>query len=541
MNSRFHPVSRTLVFMVLVGLVSTTIMLRPASFQVGKKLFPLWADLAEPSSATMQPHDVDILLAAYESIVDSSRKETVKGPVIIRETSPFDSIRNAQLKRIISAPPARPLFERDEPWGPAFFVTNAEQDTGYKRITPHTLHPNLRLQGSEMAFASLIQFFERASDSQREEPLHIFHFGDSQIEGDRITGYLRNAWQKQWGGSGPGYLSAVPYVPSLAARQNASERWVRHARFGKRDSTVLHERFGLLGAFATHVPVTSTQPPAWLEFEPHPRSYQLNRRPTILQLLFGKVEPGAIMHCYLDSTRIKSLVIPCDSITVRLSIPLLLDDVNSPKTYTKLRVEFEGTVPEVDAVGLISDTGVAVHNIPMRGSSGTLFRQIDRQQLTRQLTIDPVGLMILQYGGNAVPYMKDTASAERYGEWFASQIRLFKKIVPESAILVIGPSDMATKIDGSFVTYPMLTSVRDALQKAALDEDVLFWDLQTVMGGDNSMHAWVNSEPQLASSDHVHFTSIGARRVGQLLYKSIETEREVWSLWNASLLKNETN
>ena len=42
-----------------------------------------------------------------------------------------------------------------------------------------------------------------------------------------------------------------------------------------------------------------------------------------------------------------------------------------------------------------------------------------------------------------------------------------------------------------------------------------------VMGGHNSMAQWVKAQPQLAGNDHIHFTRLGAERVGELLSRSL--------------------
>ena len=59
------------------------------------------------------------------------------------------------------------------------------------------------------------------------ELIRILHYGDSQIEGDRITSYIRNELQKQFGGSGIGFLlylkrSAIPclrIIKSILSRR----------------------------------------------------------------------------------------------------------------------------------------------------------------------------------------------------------------------------------------------------------------------------------------------------------------------------------
>ena len=104
---------------------------------------------------------------------------------------------------------------------------------------------------------------------------------------------------------------------------------------------------------------------------------------------------------------------------------------------------FEGVVPRIFAVEP-KGQGVQWHGVPMRGSSGTLFRKLDRPHFTGQLRALSPELVILQYGGNVVPHCKDLAQAERFGGWFGSQIRLFQRVLPKAAILVIGPSSIPT-------------------------------------------------------------------------------------------------
>ena len=54
---------------------------------------------------------------------------------------------------------------------------------------------------------------------------------------------------------------------------------------------------------------------------------------------------------------------------------------------------------------LDGDAGVSLDNIPMRGSSGTVFTGIERELLIPYFRSYPVPLIIIQYGGNTVPYL----------------------------------------------------------------------------------------------------------------------------------------
>ena len=87
---------------------------------------------------------------------------------------------------------------------------------------------------------------------------------------------------------------------------------------------------------------------------------------------------------------------------------------------------------------------------------------------------------------------------------------------------------MARKTGTRMETYPQLLWVRDALKTAAINNNALYWDMFEGMGGEGSMGAWVQSEPPLASSDHIHFTPTGAKQIAELFRQSIQAE---WTLW----------
>ena len=66
----------------------------------------------------------------------------------------------------------------------------------------------LKLQYPDSIPFPLENFFSELMALEKDKSLQVraFHYGDSQIEGDRITGYLRTQWQTEFGGYGPGLL-----------------------------------------------------------------------------------------------------------------------------------------------------------------------------------------------------------------------------------------------------------------------------------------------------------------------------------------------
>lgn len=165
----------------------------------------------------------------------------------------------------------------------------------------------------------------------------------------------------------------------------------------------------------------------------------------------------------------------------------------------------------LQGVNLTSSTGVHIHNVPLRGNSGTLFDDVRAEDWSTLKLLHNIGLVILQFGGNAVPSMEGEQAATRYAKAVAANIGFIHDQLPGIPIVFIGPSDMGS----SPSDFPALSAVIDALRDAVLSSDALYWDLQAVMGGPGSMATWMKTG--LAGNDGIHFTPRGARLVGERL------------------------
>lgn len=378
----------------------------------------------------------------------------------------------------------------------------------------------LKLHGSELAFERLGVFFKLLEkiDTSDTEPIHVFHFGDSQIEGDRITGLIRSSWQKSWGGSGPGLIPLVQPVPSLSIRQSYSGNISRYTRFGVVDSTLEHSCYGAMASFSR------VHDDGVLTVKPHPGGFRLNKLWESVEIGVGSAPLGGDIVISGANTPDIHLHIPPSSIGNHGLISADLSGVED-----ELTISFEGYELDITAIRLGSKNGIQVHNVPMRGSAGMIFRKLDQRHFQKYMNAWSVGLLILQYGGNAVPYIADSTAAERYARRFASQLRYLQQVNPNTPIIVIGPSDMGVTSDSTNLTYPMLAPIRSALKRHVMKEDCLYWDLSEVMGGSGSMVDWSKREPRLSSPDLIHFTPKGARKVGELFDCVVRSEHNKWA------------
>ena len=94
-----------------------------------------------------------------------------------------------------------------------------------------------------------------------------------------------------------------------------------------------------------------------------------------------------------------------------------------------LRINMQGTA---DIYGIMIDNGpgVSVDNIPLRSSSGDQFTLVTDSILRKCYQNSNVGLIILQFGGNSVPAIYNTASINKYCTLMQSQIRRIRASAP---------------------------------------------------------------------------------------------------------------
>ena len=90
-------------------------------------------------------------------------------------------------------------------------------------------------------------FFRELETAGSDRTVRVVHYGDSQIELDRISQDLRQSLQERFGGSGTGLFPVLGNVPSASISKSASGGFVHYTMYG--DSTTQragHNRYGML-------------------------------------------------------------------------------------------------------------------------------------------------------------------------------------------------------------------------------------------------------------------------------------------------------
>lgn len=347
-------------------------------------------------------------------------------------------------------------------------------------------------------------------------PVRVLHYGDSQLEGDRITSYLRNKFQLKWGGGGTGLVPIIDVGPSFSVDREPSDNWKRYSVMERQKPALGHERYGALWSFCRYTPamadtliVDSVLSEGSILFRKVKRAYGRSQQYSKCRVFFGHNKRPVTLEVSIDGS------VP-ESKEYEASNGLRIADfsLGSPSS---VKLTFKGAdSPEVYGVSFESANGVVLDNIAARGAGGTELRKIDKGLLRVMYDALDVKLLILQYGGNAIPHIEDAASADEYGSWLGSQIIAMKKLCPGAPVILIGPSDMSIKEGTAWITRPFVEEVNAALKKHALANGAAYFDLYTAMGGRNSMVSWVEADPPLAAPDYTHFSPQGASKMAEL-------------------------
>jgi lysophospholipase L1-like esterase len=371
-------------------------------------------------------------------------------------------------------------------------------------------HPS-RIYFPNNDWSYLNSLFESLDSCEtNDEIVHILHYGDSQIESDRISSYIRKKLQEKFGGFGPGLVPAVQAIPSLTVAQTASENIDRYIISGNFIKQPKHRRYGAMGQVA-HVSGSS-----WISVTArNEKNVSENVKEfSKIRLYAGNTRKG--FKATLTSPNNKPISNVLKENKSELSV--ISWDLQNP--VRKFSLQLSGFA-EIYGIAVDGNHGVAVDNIALRGSSGTFFTNIDSLVMKPMLNDLNVGLIILEFGGNMIPFMKKEKNVEDYKSKMIKQIAYFQELCPNSKILLIGPADMSTKVNGKLQTYPMLETTVNELKTAALESGIAFWNMYEVMGGANSMIDWVKSKPPLAAPDYIHFSIKGADRIAELFYESL--------------------
>lgn len=360
-------------------------------------------------------------------------------------------------------------------------------------------------------------FFDELNRS-RSEQVRVLYYGDSQIEGDRITSYIRRYLRREHGGTGPGLM--LPVMPVTYTRSfyvRASSNWKRYNYLSYRNGQITHNDLGPFMAFCRFMPegsVSASKVKSWIRIVPSVLADRTESQFEYLRIFYRNSEGEVKIEVKAGENPVISDILKSSDEIAEFVCPLY----NS----RNILIDFSGnTSPDLYGISIESKTGVVVDNIPQRGSAGLEFTMVGKDNLTQAYKLLKPDLVVIHYGLNLATTIRNDYSYFEMG--LARQIGLIREISPGTGLLVIGLTDMARQDGKQVKSYPNIPKIINAQRNASAGSGAAFWDARKAMGGQSSIVKWFNMNPPLAKPDYVHLTDQGADRLAQLMVNDLFT------------------
>lgn len=368
--------------------------------------------------------------------------------------------------------------------------------------TPHYITSFQR----DTTLASLPMFLAKLYEQKKikKRKIRIAYFGDSMIEGDLISQTFRDLMQKEYGGSGVGFVpvksvsSGIRQTVESTTSGNWTEQNFKTANAGNLflsghlfKTNGGHIRFRNLVLTDTLLPLE--------------KSILCGKSNSNTRFQFNNtdltVNPAADFNRIILSKDLNQL------------IDLEISGCNGFPVYG---VSFE------------SETGVIVDNFSFRGITGVEYGKIDSAFLSQINRGNHYDLIIFQYGVNLL-FKPSQTDFKWYGRMITPVINKLRSVFSDAEIVLVSAGDRAFRYGQEYKTAVGIDSLISVQADIALKTGCSFYNLYATMGGYNSIVNWANSNPPMANKDYVHPNHKGAVVLGEQLFSAIRCEYEKFS------------
>ena len=351
--------------------------------------------------------------------------------------------------------------------------------------------------------------------------VRVLFYGDSQIEGDRVTSLLRRELRDRGGGTGPGLIS--PVMPVMYTRSfvvRSSSNWTRYTLLDYRAGTLPYNSLGPMLSVCRFTPPGETQTVrsfATVKVNPVPGADESVSIYERLRILYGNNFDTTLVAIRSGTSLVDFAMLQMGAGPMEYSIPL--------PSVSDVTVEFTGrNSPDIYALSLESDRGIIVDNVPVRGSAGLEFVMTDMDAFRKNLSMIDPDIIFMQFGLNVVRNVR--SEYHYYEEGLVKQIEYLRKASGDVPVVLVGVTDMALRANDTIKRFPNIRAIRDAQEEAAARSGAIFWDAWESMGGTGSILQWIKRAPPLASRDLIHLSDAGADTLAARIYNSLLAARD---------------
>jgi len=353
---------------------------------------------------------------------------------------------------------------------------------------------------------ALNRFYDALSSNRQ---VRIAYFGDSFIEGDILTGSLRNLFQEKYGGNGVGFVPINCLTAGFRTTVVTSANgWEEHCLT---DSVFDRRKQGISGYYFI--------PQAGSSASFSCRTATENKTDTCSEASLYFITDGGLKFTTTVNRQTKEQHNATGSPDIQ--------EVSVSGRIGQLRITIDNPGKNTRFFGVTlddEDTGVVVDNYSLRGISGETLRSIPEKTLQDLDKLRTYDLIVLQYGLNVAT--KTGSKYDYYKKAMTEVINYLRKNLPSTDFLLVSVGDRAAKIDGEMKTMPGVKNLLVTQQEIASACGIAFWNLMDAMELDGGIVEYVKSKPPKANLDYTHINKLGGESVAKHLFETIEYEKE---------------
>ncbi len=340
--------------------------------------------------------------------------------------------------------------------------------------------------------------------ARRDHVVRIAFWGASHVAGEYYTGEVRRELQGQFGDAGHGFV--MPAAPWSGYRASDANLCTQGAWVSDYDRRSGGRGDGMLGVAGMSVESSSTTSLGWVQTtRSNPQGQHVSR----FEVQYLLQPEGGNLDLTVDSAapvRVSTRGATGPGMTV-LKVPdgphrLTVQPAgDGPVRLLGVNMEGEGPGVVVDAMGVSGRTV----------SSWTRWDATLQAAYLARRTPD---LAVLAYGTNEAN--DPSLNPEGYRTQLRASLQRFREVLPNTACLLVGPSDRGKKVSGTtYAIWGPTAWVARVQAETAPEFGCASWDLQAVTGGPGSMLRWRLLDPPWAAADLIHFMAAGYQEVGR--------------------------
>lgn len=334
-----------------------------------------------------------------------------------------------------------------------------------------------------------------------DRPVRIAYYGDSFIEGDILTGDLRERLQQRFGGNGVGWVDC-------GSKTSGFRNTIVHKFSGLEEHDVTDEAF-------SH------------KHEGISQRYFIPSEGATISFAAAKRKPHAaswsVANLFLRTGTPLDIQVGVDDkpeTAFRVEASPTVQCIAVADTMRKVTYRLENVGRETYAYGaaLESGEGVILDNLSIRGSAGYSLADMPPSTLRDFSRLRPYDLIVIHYGLNV---LNDQSSAVNYKAWAARMERAIanlREANPDASILIMSVPDRCQRTADGIRTMEGVEALVAYQQILASTCGVAFFNLFNAMGGKESMKELVDKG--WANKDYTHLNFTGGYHLSEYIYDS---------------------